>query len=220
MSISGTRMNDPVIDSRGVIPGVSMALRALIGEELRFGPLSEWSITFESPAELDGNEGPRLCLYLYLVEPNASLRNLPGTIVMPQGDGGAREKIVRPVAVDWEPPPAVVDLHYMIVPYAHSAELELQLADCLIRALDRRGVIPEVYLDKELKDSGNTNMRVIPERASIHTLRDLWSSFPQRMFRLTRLYSISPVFVPVAAPVSASLVEQLEVSVVGPQGDS
>jgi hypothetical protein len=157
---------------------------------------------------------------LYLVEPNASLRNLPGTIVMPQNGGAAREKLVRPVAVDWEPPPAVVDLHYMVVPYAQSAELELQLADCLIRALDRRGVIPEAYLDKELRNAGNTSMRVIPEPASIHTLRDLWSSFPQKMFRLTRLYSISPVFVPVAVPASASLVEDPKLSVVRMQGDS
>ncbi len=209
-------MIDPVFVSRGVIPSVSMALRALIREEIRFGPLSEWAITFDSPAELDANEGSRLCVYLYLIEPNTSLQNLPGTIAIRQASG-ARE---TPVGVEYVYPPAAVDLHYMIVPHAQTAELELQLADCLIRALDRRGVIPEAYLDKELKEAGNTCMRVIPEHASIHTLRDLWSSFPQKTFRLTRLYSIKPVFVPVATPVSASLVEHLDVSVVGPQGDS
>ncbi|WP_181885523.1 Pvc16 family protein [Trinickia dinghuensis] len=200
-------MGTLIVEPPGVIPRVSKALSALIAAEIGMGQFSDWSITFESPAELDGSGGPRLSLYLYLIKPNAAMRNLAGVVEQSDrssGGGGIQAQIV--------PPPSVVDLHYMIVPYSHSAELELEISDCLIRALDRCGVIPEKYLDDGLKKAGNTDMRIAPESATIHTLRDLWSCFPQKMFRLTRLYSVCPVRVPAGVPADTTLVREVRIN--------
>lgn len=194
---------------------MSKALAALITAEMRLDLLSDWSIAFESPAELDASGGPRLSLYLYLIEPNTTLRELPGTVSGRAALNAAVGKQEAPTA-QWVPPPIVVDLHYMIVPYSHSAELELEISDSLVRALDRCGAIPERYLDEGLRASGNSDMRVIPQFASIHTLRDLWSCFPAKMFRLTRLYTVSPVRIPVEPPMEVSLVATPDVSLVVP----
>lgn len=202
-------MDTTILRSPGIIPRVSKVLAGLVTAEMQLDLLTDWSVTFESPAEFDqSGGGPRLSLYLYLIELNTTLRELSGTVMQPAASA-ARQTQPGPT-VGWVPPPIVVDLHYMIVPYSHSAELELEISDCLVRALDRCGAIPDRYLDDELRKSGNNDMRVIPQFASINTLRDLWSCFPQKMFRLTRLYTVSPVRIPVGAPTDVASVATVD----------
>ena len=208
-----------MIRSPGIIPRVSKVLAGLITAEMRLELLSDWSVTFESPAELDTSGGLRLSLYLYLIELNTALREVSGTVSRASTLNATVGKHAAPM-VEWTPPPTVVDLHYMIVPYSHSAELELEISDCLVRALDRCGAIPDRYLDDELRKSGNSDMRVIPQFASIHTLRDLWSCFPQKMFRLTRLYTVSPVRIPVGAPTDVASVATVDLGLTLTPDDS
>jgi Pvc16 N-terminal domain len=170
-------------------------------------------ITFNSPAEFEGADETRLLLYLYQVETNAYLRNLPGTIEPPPScDSQSQEQENVLPARELIPPPIVVDLHYMAVPYAMSGEFELEIVNGLVRALDRCGTIADEYLDDGLKKSGNVSLHVVPEFTSTHVLRDLWASLPQKAFRLTKLYAVTPVRIPIGDPVSVYLPEKLNMS--------
>jgi hypothetical protein len=209
------KMNIGSVEPPSVIGRVSKSLSALIAAQFKLMQLPDVPITFDSPAEFEGSDETKLLLYLYQVEENAYLRNLQGTVEPPVlGDSQSQEPGAVLAARVLIPPPIAVDLHYMAVPYATSGELELEIVNGLVRALDRCYSIAEEYLDDGLKKSGNALLHVVPEFASTHVLRDLWASLPQKAFRLTKLYKVTPVLIPMGDPVSVHLAESLNASII------
>lgn len=142
---------------------------------------------FDSPAAYDGANEDRLSLYLYQIEINPELRNVPETLAIERGSTGATAY----------PAPLAVDLLYMLVAYGKSYEQEQVIAADVVGLLDRCGCIPAEFVTSPmLTNSGNSKLWVVPQPATIHTLRDLWAGFPNKAYHLTKLYTISPVRLP------------------------
>ncbi|WP_206952581.1 Pvc16 family protein [Trinickia acidisoli] len=161
-------------DSALIIPSISEALRKFICENVPL--LSEGGISFDSPADWDGAKQNSLLIYLYQTEVNPYLRNLPPTIL-------AKESIDNQApALMSVPAPLVVDLTYMMVAYGSSGENEQIIANGLINMLDTCGYIPDTYLTRGLKLSGNDALAVVPQTTSFHELRDLWAPFSQKSY--------------------------------------
>jgi hypothetical protein len=169
-----------------VIGKISEALRNFICARVP-DVSTEASIMFDSPAAYDGANEDRVSLYLYQIELNPELRNAPETLSIEQGSRGA-------IAY---PAPLAVDLMYMLVAYGKSSEQEQVIAANIVGLLDRCGCIPaEFVTSPTLTNSGNSQLWVVPQPATIHTLRDLWAGFPNKAYHLTKLYTISPVRLP------------------------
>lgn len=191
------------VSSEQVISGVSNALRGFI---CAYVPRleSEESITFDAPDALDGTNENRLSLYLYQIELNPELRNAPAMLSAEQGFPTVSATLAL------TPAPLAVDLFYMLVVFGQSYEYEQMLAGSVVNLLDRCGRIPDDFISQSLRDSGNSNLNVVPQPATNHMLRDLWAWFPNKAYHLTKLYSISPVRLP--APASTPVDVVLEVN--------
>ncbi|WP_211463565.1 DUF4255 domain-containing protein [Collimonas silvisoli] len=178
-----------MVDNGQILRCVSESLRSLIRDhiaELR----PESAVVFDSPAEIDSQGETRLSLYLYNLEINPYLRNLPPTLTRRQGADDARNSLAV------TPPPLVADLLYMMVPYARSAELELVLVDKLVRLFHEIPALSGEWLHPVLKQSGNEAIPIVPDTSSIATLHNIWSGFPNKAYKLTKLYMLSPVRIP------------------------
>lgn len=185
-----------------VVRWVSESLRALICSRI-----PEWSaessVVFESPADIDTQGENKLSLYLYQIEQNPWLRNGPAT--MNHGASGSNTMSVTPA-------PLVVDLVYMMVPYAKTAELELVLTDKLVRLLHTVGWLQGPLLHNGLEQTGNARIQIVPKEASFDMLRDLWAGFPGKSYKFTKLYTLSPVRIPAAPAFDADVVADVEMS--------
>jgi hypothetical protein len=104
------------------------------------------------------------------------------------------------------PAPLVVDLVYLMVPYAKSAEIELVLMDKLVRLFHDISSLAGERLDPLLQRTGNLSIDIVPDRASMETLRNLWTGFYGKSYKLCRLYTLSPVRIPSAFTASADMV--------------
>jgi hypothetical protein len=202
-------MSMPIIPNPpDVISRVSNALSSLLRAHVSLpgSPGREVPITFASPAEAEDSDETRLHVYLYQINTNTYLRNLP-QLILPKagGEGGACLKST--------PAPLVVDLLYMMVPFSKSPEFEMFIADGLVRVLDTCGSIPGEYMDDGLKSSGNAYLQVVPDFTSIHALRDLWAAFSQKSYRLTKLYTVSAVRLPRYEETDVNVVAQVDMTV-------
>jgi hypothetical protein len=173
-------------DSGAVVVNVSEVLRSFICKNVP-ELYSENSVMFDSPAAYEGANEDRISLYLYQIELNPELRNAPDTLSIERGGSGATAY----------PAPLAVDLLYMVVAYGKSFEQEQVIAANVAGLLDRCGCIPaEFVTSPTLMNSGNSKLWVVPQPATIHTLRDLWAGFPNKAYHLTKLYTVSPVRLP------------------------
>ncbi|KAB8052259.1 DUF4255 domain-containing protein [Janthinobacterium sp. FT14W] len=197
-------MGPATLDSGQVLRCVSESLRALIRAHIPEFE-NESAVVFDSPAEIDSQGATMLSLYLYNIEINPYLRNLPPTLTRTQGAGG-------PHALAVTAPPLVSDLLYMMVPYARSAELELVLVDKLVRLFHDVPALTGAWLHPQLKASGNESIAIVPDASPIITLHNIWSGFPNKPYKLTKLYTLSPVRIASALQPSAEMVGESELS--------
>nr|WP_246429053.1 DUF4255 domain-containing protein [Pseudoxanthomonas broegbernensis] len=197
------RTNPPACDSGQVVRWVSESLRNLVREHI---PLlsSESAVVFDSPAEIEAVGENKLSLFLYQIEHNTWLRNLPP---------GLSRRQQQPPRVEVAPPPMAVDLVYAMVPYAKSASIELVLANELMRLFHNAPVLRGPLLHPGLRKSGNEHIEIVPRDASIDTLRDLWAGFGGKPYKLTKLYLASPVRIPSREPFETGMVTQTEWSI-------
>lgn len=192
----------PFRSANNIIPSVSDALGKFICANV---PLSEGSLSFDSPAEWDGGKQDSVSLYLYNIEIDPYLRNMPARIEFKQGspDHGFSLTSV--------PAPLVLNLTYMVVAYGSSGHNEQKIANGLARLLDTCGRIPEKYLPPTLTETGNCSLAVVPEAASIHELRDLWAAFSPKTYHLTRIYKVPAVRIPSSIEESVDMVKQINI---------
>lgn len=209
---SGQRSDEPGThqssgsDNGQVVRWVSESLRSLVRDHVP-QLSSESSVVFESPAEIEAQGENKLSLYLYQIEHNAWLRNLPPTL-------SHRQRLPGRPTVQVTPAPLVVDLIYMLVPYAKSAEMELVLADELLRLFHDIPVLQGPLLHPGLRQAGNERIDIVPRDSSIDALRDLWAGFSGKSYKLTKLYMLSPVRIPARRPFNTDMVIQTDLSLV------
>jgi Pvc16 N-terminal domain len=201
-------MNQTTIDSGHILRAVSESLRRLIRHyvpELQ----SESAIVFDSPGEIESHDETKLSLYLYQTEINPYLRNLPPSLT--------RRTAAQPLpaALAVTPSPLVVDLTYLLVPYGKSAELELVLVNKLIQLFHDVGQLSGEWLNPVLRQSGNNPIEIVPEHDSSEQLRNIWSVFPNKTYKLTKMYTLSPVRIPSSLTLQSDMVIQADTTYVG-----
>jgi hypothetical protein len=176
------------IGSGQVIRAVSESLRKLI--QTNITELSaEDAVVFESPAQIDAPGENKLSLFLYQLKHNPYLRNVP-----PRYDLTATGQ-PNSASVTRVEPPAIVDLIYLMVPYAKSPELELVITDKLVNLFHNNGEIPETYLHPVLVHTDNHKIQIVADQM-FDNLHHIWSGFPNKPYRFTSMYTMSPVRIP------------------------
>lgn len=190
-------------ESGQVILRISQALARLIRSgisELQ----AESAVVFDSPADMDSHDQNRLSLFLYQIENNPWQRNQPGTLTRRAGRGG------QPASLTRVAPPLPVDLIYMMVPYGKSADMELVLANKLVRLFHDIPTLEGPLLDPALKAAGNECIAIVPEQETLHALRDLWAGFPGKPYKMTKIYRLSPVHLPSDLSAAVDMVGQAQ----------
>jgi hypothetical protein len=197
----------PPSDSSQIVRWVSESLRDLVRKQI---PLlsAESAVVFDSPAEIDAHGENKLSLYLYQIEHNIWLRNLPPSLDRRPAASGS------PNSLQVTPAPLVVDLLYTMVPYAKSAEMELVLADALLRLFHDIPVLEGPLLHPGLRQAGNERIEIVPRDSSLDMLRDIWAGFSGKSYKLTKLYLLSPVRIPSTRPFDTYMVTETDLSIV------
>jgi len=174
-----------------VLRHVNEALKKILKEGI--SELSdENSITFDSPAEIESTISPRLSVFLYQILENTYLRNAEA---IPVG------------TTQMQSPYLVVDLLYLFTPYAQDRETEIMILEKLMQIFYDKSVLRE----DQLKKSGNEEIRIIPNSLSLEELNKLWGIFPNKPFKLSVSYMLTPVRIVLEKIYSISRVTEKEI---------
>jgi hypothetical protein len=158
---------------------------------------NEEAIVFDSPGEMESSTTPKLSVFLYLITENAFLRN------------------TEPSAVNLDQlrfPPVTLDLHYIFTPYAQTKETELILLESVIQTLNDTPVFTGSMLQGNLSTSGNEKIRITPKTLTIDELNKLWSIFPNKAYKLSLAYVMTPVLIQSAKLINVTRVITKEIS--------
>lgn len=145
--------------------------------------LEDNSIFFNSPADIDTTKIPKhsLSIFLYQIVENNYLRNIePETL---------KDRMIQP--------PLVLDLYYIFTPYAKDdPETELRILEKIMQTFHDNSVLKGEILEKGLEESGNDEIRVVPNNLTFDEINKLWERFPNKPFKLSASYILTPVKIP------------------------
>ena len=170
-----------------------MSVIKAIGESLQMllkGNISELSadnaIIFDSPADIDSGTTPKLSIFLYQIKENSFLRNTES----------------GPVGTDqMRYPPLIIDLHYLFTPYASNRETEFIIFEKVMQILFDYPVLRGNMLNESLNGNGNEEIRIVPNNISFEEINKLWERFPNKAFKLSTSYILTPVRIPSGKPI-------------------
>jgi hypothetical protein len=164
-----------------VLRDVSYTLKELIQKNVAELSHSENSIVFESPADIVPSGSTMLSIFLYQILQNGFLRNIE-----PKPIDTTRMKY----------PPLNLDLYYMFTPYAKDIDTELIIMEELMKIFHDFSVLRGSMLQGELLDSGNDEIRIVPNNVTFDEINKLWERFPNKSYKLSASYILSPVSIP------------------------
>lgn len=163
-----------------VLRDVSLTLK-----ELLFPNIPEFKehsnlVVFDSPADIS-TTGNLLSIFLYQIVENSSLRN------------------INPEPIDTNQlryPPLALDLYYIITAYGTDRETELLIVERLMQIIHDVSVLKGGMLKGDLAKTGNTEIRIVPNNLTFEEINKLWERFPNKPYKLSASYIISPVRIP------------------------
>lgn len=135
--------------------------------------------SLNSPAEMESFATPKLSLFLYQIAGNDYFKN---GLKEPAGEAGIRRY-----------PPLVLDLYYLLTPYAQDRETEIIILERLADLFHNQAVLSGTALQGQLAASGNESLKLIPNSLSFDELNKLWERFPSKPFKLSLAYLVTPV---------------------------
>lgn len=139
--------------------------------------LSENEINFKSPGEIGTGLQKQLSIFLYKIVENSYLRN---TEPKPVG------------TTKMQYPPLILDLYYILIPYTNNNNKATEL---IILA----EVIQTLYDNQILNiDTENDKIKVVPNSLTLDDLNKLWGIFPEKSYKLSASYILTPVRIPSA----------------------
>jgi hypothetical protein len=185
------------VNGHTILRDVGETMKQLLLSRSFGEPSNDISIEANSPAELEPSTTPKLSIYLYKTAHNVYSRN---------------EEPIYPAPGKMQAPPLVFDLHYLFTPYAPNRETELIILESLVRCLYDYAVFKGDILKGSLKESGNEEIRVIPEQLSLDELNKLWGTFSNKPYKLSASYLLTPVRIPSSRIVDANRVVSKEIS--------
>lgn len=153
--------------------------------QLNIPELKQGSIVFDSPAEIDPPGTPMLSIFLYQIVENSFLKN-------------AGQEFIQ---IDkMKDPPLTIDLYYIFTPYAKAKETELIIMEKILQLFHDNSVFKGKMLKDTLKNSGNDEIRIVPNNLSFEEINKLWERFPSKAFKLSAAFILSPVRIPSGKP--------------------
>ena len=169
--------------SKTVIRDVSNSLKNLLSSKI--AGLEEGNISFQSPADFTPPGAKSLSQFLFQVKVNPHGRN---SLPAPAGldDGGSSLSELRN-------PPVPVDLIYMLTPYGPDPIAEMELFESIITLLNDNSVLRDDLLDGTLAEQGNEEIRITPFDFGAEHLNNIWSIFPNKAYKVSLFYCLSPV---------------------------
>jgi hypothetical protein len=165
-----------------VLRDVGVTLRELVQPKIS-GLANPNSVVFKSPADIEATGSTVLSIFLYQIVENGFLRNIE------------REQIDT---THMRYPPLILDLYYIFTPYAKDIETELLIMEELMQIFHDTSVLREDMLQGDLIASGNDEIRIIPNNFTFEEINKLWERFPNRSYKLSASYILSPVRIPSA----------------------
>ena len=147
--------------------------------------VSASSIMLASPGEIDAQDAPRLCLFLYQVNESPSMKN-------------QEMQPINPGTLQY--PPLTLDLYYMLTCYGSAqitdrTERTLEEHTVMGRAmsvLSDNAVIRGSALKGSLAGTGE-DLRITFNPVPQDEINRLWNSFPEKPYKLSACYMVSPV---------------------------
>ena len=162
--------------SDAAISDTSETLLEILRQQLS-GLVERDHVVLASPADVQLDTSPWLAVFLYQVAENPHLRN---------------QEMTRPDPRQLAFPPTEVDLNYLMVPYAGSREDEQKILGRVIQAFAGRPVLRGSVLLRSLAGQ-DIELRVVPHALSTDELSRLWNAFPDKPFKVSLGYQVTPV---------------------------
>ena len=167
-----------------VIADLSESLIGILREGFRgVIPNPEEAVVLSSPGDLGPGESPRLCLFLYDVKENPTIKNA----TLP-------EERARP--------PLALDLYFMLTAYAPSrladrtaATLEeYRLLGRAMAVLHEHLILRDPYLRGSLAGQG-LNFRLFIHPLPVEETARIWNAFHTKPFKLSVCYLLTPAII-------------------------
>lgn len=167
-----------------VIGDVGETMIQLLRENMQ-GLINPASIVLASPGEFEAQDNPRLSLFLYQVVENAHLKN-------------QEMQSLNTTTVQY--PPLTLDLYYMLTSYGST-----QVADKTDRAVEEHKVLGramQIFYDNAVLrgsllrgslSGADEELRLTLHPAPLEEMNRLWNSFPDKPFKLSVCYLVTPV---------------------------
>lgn len=168
------------VEASSLIYLLNDTLRKMISKFLK---IDETEINLDSPGDLDHTPDKGLSLFLYRIMENSSLRNQD---VVP-------EAFVNPVRL--RNAPLALDLFYLIIPFGDS-ESRLILLEKVMQLFHDFPILDSSLLPAGLINTGNREVKILFNDYSIEDANKLWSLFPNKPYRLSLSYLITPLIIP------------------------
>lgn len=160
----------------GAIADTSESLLRLLRERLN-GLVATDHVTLVSPAEIELDTNPWLAVFLYQVLPNVHLKN-------------AEPERVNPATR--RPAPTMLDLFYLLVPYAQTRVDEHKILGRAIQGLTATPVLRGSLLQGSLAGTDD-RIRVVFHPLTLEEHLRLWHTFGSRPYKLSATYLVTPV---------------------------
>jgi uncharacterized protein DUF4255 len=169
-----------------VIADVGATLQQLLLEQIPDPLDGEGRVVLQSPADVDMTAGARLGLFLYQVLEFPEMRNYPpeSTVTL---DGREEERRYQ-----------TIELFYLVTPYMDRIEDTHRLLGRVMRVFFEYGIVQGSILRGSLADIGQ-ELRILLHPLSMEDLNRLWGLFPNKPYRLSVAYQVTPVRI-VAGP--------------------
>jgi uncharacterized protein DUF4255 len=168
------------LESSSLIFSVSNKLRNMLSEFLK---IREEDILMDSPGELEPIPDDGLSLFLYKLSENPSLKN----------QDFVQDRYVNSVRL--RNPPLALDLFYLIIPFGNSETRQIILEKVMQLFYDYP-ILDKSLLSDDLVNSGNHELKILFNEITIDDLNKIWSLFPNKPYRLSISYMITPLMIP------------------------
>ncbi|MCL6590426.1 MAG: DUF4255 domain-containing protein [Firmicutes bacterium] len=171
-----------------VLRDLDETLKLLIKEHLK-ADFPEFayddSITFESPADIDAASltTAKVSIFLYQIVENSYLKNDDRVLY----DNNHLQH--RPL---------ILDVYYLFTPYARNKETEHTILERIMTTFHDYQVLKGAVLQGGLINSGNQEIRTVSHSFSFEEINKLWERFPNKPFKLSVAYMLTPIRVPSA----------------------
>lgn len=138
------------------------------------------AFTFDSPADIDASTltTAKVSIFLYQIVENSYLKNNDRELNNDE---------------QMQYPPLFLDLYYLFTPYASERDKEHTLLERVMTAFHDHPVLKEPVLQGNLINGGNTEIKTVSHSFSFDEINKLWERFPNKPFKLSVAYMLTPV---------------------------